>query len=259
MKKICTLLVLSFICFGSGLRAQELDYYEYSADEMIGAVHFCNYYSSDPYPFFGVDAPFYEADGVTKLAGNNYKAQLYILLGNRFCALEQPRNFGTGAEAGYIMGTKVLMPYHQSGKSWPILLFAIWDVRYGETFGLAATNGHAATVAPFEMTRLVSGKYSEPAEPARPIYSISLGNSASDFNQRRLTVKRLEDQSTMLIWGNTYPLHWRVLYKTNAYDPEWSYLATGQSTNRLACIYTDTTADTQTRYYKIEYFMPEED
>ncbi len=90
-----------------------------------GVIRFANDVAS------GINAPFFDVDGVTRLAGSTYLAVLYAAPGDAWERLEQvgaPRAFGTGPLAGFWTSSNVLLPF-PSPTVW--LQVRFWDSQNG--------------------------------------------------------------------------------------------------------------------------------
>ena len=111
--------------------------------------------------FYGINAPFYEEDGTTRLAGTNYRAALYYGLPGsppasfqRSTADSQP--FGTGAGAGYWRSSQIRVPVPGPVPSSQIgLQVRFWDSENGTLldYGQAERDGGRVGVsAPIVIT-----------------------------------------------------------------------------------------------------------
>ena len=102
-----------------------------------GVLIFANYY---PYPG-AVDAPIYDVDGVTPLAGPGFLAQLYAAApGQSLQPVDIPRPFGIGTSAGYFNGNQVTIPGVSAGGTATVQV-AAWRASDGPTFAAANHQG----------------------------------------------------------------------------------------------------------------------
>ncbi len=89
----------------------------------------------------GIDAPVFDADRVTRLAGSAFLAQLYA--GPSSASLTpvgQPRVFQTGLGAGYWSPDTVVIPNVAAGTS-AFLQVHVWSASLGTSFEAAAQAG----------------------------------------------------------------------------------------------------------------------
>ena len=85
-----------------------------------------------------VNAPVYDVDGTTKLAGSDYMAQLYVgTAADSLSPVGSPVEFKTGAGAGYFLGGTVTLPV-----DWGTTIYA--QVRAWYTGGGTLTSYEAA-------------------------------------------------------------------------------------------------------------------
>jgi len=103
--------------------------------------------------FHGINAPFYEEDGTTRLSGGTYLAQLYFgsidsQPENFLRTTAAPQPFGTGVGAGYWRSSQVRLTGVVA--SHIALQVRFWDSENGtiETYEEAATNGGRIGVSP---------------------------------------------------------------------------------------------------------------
>jgi len=96
----------------------------------------------------GLNAPIFDTDGTTRLAGNNYTAEL--LVGATASSLQPVNvtaNFLSGGAAGYFQGgVKALQGF--AGGSRPFFQVRVWDNRTGSSFD-TALNRNASGVLQF--------------------------------------------------------------------------------------------------------------
>ncbi|MHB8522587.1 MAG: hypothetical protein ACYDH9_17760 [Limisphaerales bacterium] len=84
-----------------------------------------------------LDAPVYDIDGVTKLAGPAFAAQLYAAPpGGSLAAVGFPVSFKTGSGAGYFLGGAVIVPTVPAGVA-AVLQVRAWRVSDGSSFEAA--------------------------------------------------------------------------------------------------------------------------
>ncbi len=105
-----------------------------------------------------VDAPVFDSDGVTRLAGAAFKAQIFARLAGGHAnpvPLGDPFSFGTGATAGYWdLGTNpVLMVTNVPAGDEAEIRVRVWEAAKGATFeqatGAAAKRGESAPIVVF--------------------------------------------------------------------------------------------------------------
>jgi hypothetical protein len=117
----------------------------------------------------GIDAPVFDKDGVTRLAGADYLAQAYVgLTEGSLVPVGTALAFRTGAAAGYITSTGIAVSGIAGGTAAFVQLRA-WKVSSGATYEAAAATGDnfglsktiqvtltAAPAAPADMAGLAS-------------------------------------------------------------------------------------------------------
>jgi hypothetical protein len=90
----------------------------------------------------GLDAPVYDVDGITKLEGSAYKAQLYWgVTPDSLAPFGPVLDFRTGAAAGYITSTVVVIPGTTAGTQIYVEMRA-WADSQGSNWEAAAGTGH---------------------------------------------------------------------------------------------------------------------
>ena len=108
-----------------------------------GSVYFSNLDS-----LRGINAPFYDADGTTRLAGENYRAALYFgLPGSQpetFMRAGAAQPFRTGTFAGYWVPANIVLPAPAPGGTF-LVQVRFWDTQGG-------------TLATFEQARAMGAK-----------------------------------------------------------------------------------------------------
>ncbi|MBL9137422.1 MAG: hypothetical protein JNK85_16235, partial [Verrucomicrobiales bacterium] len=119
-----------------------------------GTVLFANRVGANP------DAPVFGADGITRLEGEAYRAQLY---GGKdpltLIPLGTPQSFRTGAGAGYIAGSTVRVPKVSPGEvAW--LQMRAWEVAAGSTFEEVYAKGGSCGASP--LFQLTTGGFGNP-------------------------------------------------------------------------------------------------
>ncbi|MCL5098327.1 MAG: PEP-CTERM sorting domain-containing protein [Candidatus Omnitrophica bacterium] len=145
-----------------------------------GTVNFSNYA-----PASGVNAPIYYIDGVTKLAGTAYMAQLYAGIdAGSLAAVGDPLAFRTGAGAGFLVASSA--PYTIPGigggatatlqvRAWEVATGATWDAAQvrgqSDTFQLALGNAGQPPTPPADLVGLKSFNLAAIPEPS----TIALG------------------------------------------------------------------------------------
>ena len=128
-----------------------------------GTVYFHNYL-----PGAGINAPVLDEDGVTRLAGDSYLAQLYGgTTAENLRAVGRPVAFGTGLQAGYLISDSSLVravpPVPLSGVA--LVQVRAWDSAAGATYEAAQlAGGKAGTSAILSLT--TGGGGEPPAVPA---------------------------------------------------------------------------------------------
>ncbi|MBM3879649.1 MAG: hypothetical protein FJ387_07995, partial [Verrucomicrobia bacterium] len=109
---------------------------------IAGTVNFANRVLVD-----GIDAPVLDEDGVTRLAGEGYRAQLYGgASAEAMGALGRPVSFRSEAAAGYIAATVVVVPDVVPG-GMAFVQMRAWDAAAGDTYeeALAADGKHGTS------------------------------------------------------------------------------------------------------------------
>lgn len=127
-----------------------------------------------------VDAPVFDTDGVTRLAGSRYLAQLYGgPTEDTITAVGDPLPFRTGVAAGYIdnsSGTTRLIPGVPAGGRAFVQVRA-WDAEKGSTFEAAAKAGAACGTSP--LFSVTTGGGLIPPMPLRGLTSFHLAVRSS--------------------------------------------------------------------------------
>lgn len=118
-------------------------------------------------PLAGVDAPVYGTDGVTRLEGAGYRAQLWAGLSS--AELEPvgvPVEFRTGLAAGYFAepGGTLVIPQVPAG-SVAFLQVRAWDTAYGGSYEVVLASGGPTGASPVFSVR-TGGDGSPPTVPA---------------------------------------------------------------------------------------------
>ena len=129
-------------------------------------------------PDYGIDAPVFDSDGVTRLAGPAYLAQLYG--GTNTSSLAPAGGavpFGTGLGAGYIqsgMSGKRVIPGVAPGGS-AVVQVRVWEAVKGTTFEEALAAG--GMVGKSAVLTLTTGNYQtgSPIPPLTGLSSFSIG------------------------------------------------------------------------------------
>jgi hypothetical protein len=90
-----------------------------------------------------VDFPVFDVDGVTKLAGTNYSAQLYAGGdSNSLHAVGPSVFFGTAEASGYYFPSAARIPDVLAGQT-AYVRVRVWDNRFGDTFRREQRHGHS--------------------------------------------------------------------------------------------------------------------
>lgn len=110
----------------------------------------------------GLDAPFYESDGVTKLAGPDFMAELLAGANPGNLASLGTTGFLAGGVAGYFNGGFRVVPDVPAGGTAWIQLRA-WNVNSGPTFASAQASGLPNSWAASSIFSVVAGTPSQPA------------------------------------------------------------------------------------------------
>lgn len=116
-----------------------------------------------------INAPFYDVDGVTKLAGSNFVAQLYAgttIEGLR--AVNLPAPFRTGSGAGYFASPAVALPHVPGGQD----VFA--QVRAWETASGASYEEARARGGKFGKSAILTIRVSDVPTPLTGLQSVNL-------------------------------------------------------------------------------------
>jgi len=120
-----------------------------------------------------IDAPVYDVNNVTRLAGTNYLAQLWVGPStNEMAAVGQPRPFSTGALAGYIVaGTNAMVEAPNVAPGWPAFVqMRAWAADAGATYEEAVAAGGACGAS--AIISVIAGGIGEP--PSRPACLVGL-------------------------------------------------------------------------------------
>jgi hypothetical protein len=121
-----------------------------------GTVTFVNRVSGTP-----LDAPVFDVDTVTRLAGSGFMAQLYAgTSADSLTAVGTPVPFRTGVAAGYVSATDVQVPGIAGGATAFVAMRA-WSTASGATYEAAGIRGSSA---PIQIT--LGGAGSPPSTPA---------------------------------------------------------------------------------------------
>jgi hypothetical protein len=108
-----------------------------------------------------LDAPVFDVDGVTRLGGSGYQAQLYVgTSANNLQAVGSPVPFRTGAAAGYINSSDVSVPGIAGGASAFVAMRA-WSTASGATYEAAGIKGSSQV-----LSITLGGAGSPPSTPA---------------------------------------------------------------------------------------------
>ena len=120
-----------------------------------------------------VDAPVYDSDGVTRLAGTNYLAQLYAgTTETELIAIDPPTTFRTGNNAGYLSGgtdSTRAIPFIAGGVP-AYLQVRVWAAADGTTYEEALSHGGRVTRS--NTIRVILGGAGSP--PTLPVEMVGL-------------------------------------------------------------------------------------
>ena len=115
------------------------------------SVPIVNFANSDP--FSGINAPFYDVDGTTRLEGARYQAQLYYGDANSapetwFASTAAPQPFRTGLGAGYWQSSQRLLTGFVAGERVGLQV-RFWDTENGAfaTYAQAEASGGSVGVS----------------------------------------------------------------------------------------------------------------
>jgi len=159
-----TLLVtMTLTCFGFGCLAQ-------------GTVWFINIDSQH-----GLDAPVYQADGVTRLAGPQFMAELLAGPTPTSLASIATTGFLDGAFAGYFNGGVLTINTVAPGQSASVEIRA-WNTLSGPTFGQAKASGIGNSWWESSILSVITGGVASGSGQSPPGYLTALGTSPAFLN-----------------------------------------------------------------------------
>ena len=146
MKTLRSCLLVVMICFmgmGASVHSQSVPIVSFSNNDL----------------FHGINAPFYDVDGVTRLSGGTYLAQLYFGAPGSppqtfLATTALPQPFGTGAGAGYWRSSQVRLTGFSAQQV--ALQVRFWDSENGiiETYEEAETNFARIGISPVVLVTL---------------------------------------------------------------------------------------------------------
>jgi sulfur relay (sulfurtransferase) DsrF/TusC family protein len=158
-------------------------------------------------PEAGLDAPVFDTDGVTRLSGNAFVAQLYAGASqDAMEAVGKPAPFGTGAEAGYWQMEDEfwrIIPSLAGGER-AYVQVKVWEWAKGESFEAAKAAG--GKVGESEVLELVTGGAGTP--PGLPAVLAGL----QSFRVGRMPVITRQPVGGLVMAGQNFAFDVRATY-----------------------------------------------
>ena len=183
-----------------------------------GTVRFSNHV-----PGAGLDAPVFDTDGVTRLAGQNFQAQLYGGADtNNLAPIGSPVPFLTGASAGYwddALETGLAIPGVNPNERGYVQV-RVWDRAYGDSYDKALLAG--GRVRASEVLEVVAGGGAEPPASLTGLKSFNLNPGRPVITQGPADIGVIETGTAvfnvLVTNANQITYHWQRETDTNIWE-----------------------------------------